>query len=126
MKNKTSQFNRLFGKRPEPIVLTSELKIQKAKEDKLIYLNYTIGSDTYPYEVISVSPNGKTVWAKEMDVRRKEGSESYTQNWEYISSSSLKLTKFTLRKHGSYRKVKDSSGYARPSYEPRFHYDYSF
>tara|TARA_R110002153_G_C13169309_1_gene483936 strand:- start:57 stop:425 length:369 start_codon:yes stop_codon:yes gene_type:complete len=122
MKNTTS----LFGKRPDPIVLTEKLRVEKSIEGKALYLNYTMGTDTNAYEVVHVSPSGKTVFAKEMEVNHKKGAEPYSQSWEFTSSNRLGVTKFTLRKNGAFRQVGMSCGYARPSHSPRHHYDYSF
>jgi len=114
MKNTTS----LFVKRPDPIVLTEELRIEKSLAGQSIYLNYSIGSDTYPYEICYVSPSGKQVWAKQMEVSKK--------GTEFHSSDRHQLKKFSLRKSGSFKQVGKSVGYAKPSYEPEYYYDYSF
>ena len=90
------------------------------------YLNYSIGSDTYAYEVTRATPSGKTVWAKQMEVERKEGSEPYTQNWEYSSSDRHPEEKFTKRKFGGFKPVGTSCGCGSLSETPYYHYDYSF
>lgn len=90
------------------------------------YLNYSIGSDTYAYEVTRATPSGKTVWAKQMDVKHKEGAPPMSQTWEYSSSDFHEEEKFTKRKFGGYKPVGTKCGFGRLSETPYYHYDYSF
>lgn len=115
-----------FAPRPKAPVLSEELRIEKSLSGEGLYLNYHIGSDCYPYKVVEVSPSGKTVLAKQMEVRRKEGSKSYSQCWEYSDSERHTLKKFTLRKSGVFKQALKRAGYAYPSLSPRYVRDYSF
>ena len=123
MKNATSN---PFAPRPKPPVLSEELRIEKSLSGEGLYLNHYIGSDCYPYKVVEVSSSGKTVLAKKMNARRKEGSEPYSQCWEYSDSEGSPLKKFTQRKSGVFKPVGEHYSYAYPSWSPSYHYDYSF
>ena len=98
-----------------------------AVKDRPVFVNYSIGSDTYPYEVVEwISP--KKIKIREMNFRARPGAEMYTQDWIIEPNTSdnareeVIVYKETKRKKGWYiggNKVWIAE-------KPTYHYDWSF
>jgi hypothetical protein len=68
---------------------------------------YQLGSDQYPFTVVTVSASGKTVTLREATSRRTDKNGYYTENQRFIFADNPKgrILKATLRKDGAYRAV---------------------
>lgn len=62
-----------------------------------------VGSDRYPYTIISVSENKKTIVAQRDNYTATKDSDYYSnQKYTYASNPNAELEIFTLRKNGAY------------------------
>lgn len=70
-----------------------------------------VGSDCYPYTVVKVSANGRTIWLQRDSYRRADarGPHSESQSYVYERCPNASVRKATLRKDGRYRMVGCSS-----------------
>lgn len=88
-------------------------------DDKPVYMpkvgdpaTYGIGSDSYPYTIVSVSASGKTITARRDQSIAAEGHDYYgSQKYNYFANPNAQPEKFTLRKCGSFRPSGSSCGY---------------
>lgn len=84
----------------------------------------TYYSDWTPYEVIKVSPSGKTVTLREMDWKITSGSEyNGSAEYEYASNPNNPTVTARPRKHGGWRTPEGKTivfGTARRYYDPSF------
>jgi hypothetical protein len=66
------------------------------------------GVDTHSATIIEVSPSGKTVTVQRDSVKPKEGSASYSNEWEMTPNPEGATYEFTLRKNGLYVQAGDT------------------
>jgi hypothetical protein len=69
------------------------------------------GVDTHSVTIIEVSPSGKTVTVQRDAVKPKEGSASYSNEWEMTPNTNGATYDFTLRKNGHYVQAGDSMNF---------------
>jgi len=60
------------------------------------------GVDTHSVTIIEVSESGKSVIVQRDTVKPKEGSASYSNEWEMTSNPNGATYEFSLRKNGLY------------------------
>lgn len=62
-----------------------------------------VGSDAYPYTIIEVSPNGKTIKVQSDKHTPAEGYDYYSnQVYNYHQNPNGEIITYTLRKNGRY------------------------
>lgn len=60
-----------------------------------------VGSDRYPYTIVSVAPNGRTLWARRCEfVRTDKNGMSESQSYDYFDDGVSPGKEYTLRKNG--------------------------
>lgn len=81
-------------------------------------------SDCYPFEVIKVSPSGKTITIRAMDAKVVSGTTyDGTAEYEYSSNPQGKTYTVRNRKYGGWRtpcNMRINFGYAREYRDPSF------
>jgi len=106
------------------------------------YANLVLWSDIEPFEIISITPSGKTISARRMNAetwRDDKGREwkpvfnvggfcgtcvnQHTQKWTFTSAPEAPIIKIRLRKDGCWY---SSLGKHILSNEPQRYYDFSF
>jgi hypothetical protein len=59
------------------------------------------GSDCYPYTIVEISPNGKTIWVTSDSHKATKDCEYYgNQSYTYTSNMDGERECYTLRKNG--------------------------
>ena len=109
------------------------------------YINYTIYTDTDPYEVLEISKSGKTAIVRPLNSTRSNQDDDdfapggfcghtshgqYGQQWSFSSNEDNFTKKMSLRKDGFWRfvgdKVTSRGCVGTLSDEPYKYYDYNF
>lgn len=87
-----------------------------------LYLNFHVGTDCYPYEV--VERNEKHCFVRKMQWKPAKNAEPYSNDWDIFPCETNPLERVNLTKRGWH--FPNTYGWTQFQTEPHYYYDYSF